>query len=157
MNEYKLLSLDTSTSSTGWAVYINGNLSEYGVLTNGKGDTQSRLHNMIKSIFDLISSYSPAAIVIETPVVVRNPKVQRLLTMIFGAVYGKCVVDHIEFNELRPTEWRKLIDSGKKPRKREELKEWSIKKVKDLFYIENINDDMSDAILIGQAYINSFK
>ena len=39
MNEYKLLSLDTSTSSTGWAVYINGNLSEYGVLTNGKGDT----------------------------------------------------------------------------------------------------------------------
>jgi len=103
---------------------------------------------MVSSIYDLINYYSPAIITIETPVVVRNPQVQRSLTMIFGTVYGKCIHDNIDFQELRPTEWRKLIDSGKKPRKREELKEWSKQRVKDLFELD-VNDDVSDAVLIG--------
>ena len=77
--------------------------------------------------------------------------------MIFGVVYGKCVENEIDFYELRPTEWRKLIDPGKKPRKREELKEWSKQKVKELFNINDVTDDESDAILIGRAYINLFK
>ena len=38
----------------------------------------------------------------------------------------------------------------------EELKEWSKQKVKDLFDIDNVSDDVSDAILIGMAYINMF-
>jgi len=37
------------------------------------------------------------------------------------------------------------------PRKRDELKVWSVNKVKDIFKI-NVNDDESDAILIGLAF-----
>ena len=76
--------------------------------------------------------------------------------MILGAVLGKCLEIKADYCSLRPTEWRKLIDSGKKPNKREELKKWSKQKVLELFDIDNINDDVSDAILIGQAYINMF-
>ena len=44
----------------------------------------------------------------------------------------------------------------KLPRKRDELKAWSKRKVLEKYNITDINDDVSDAILVGQAYINKF-
>ena len=152
----KLLSLDTSSSSTGWALFNNGKLVDYGLITPSNKNAHERLKDMVLGIYETVDQFSPAIIVIETPVVVRNPQVQRLLTMIFGAVYGICIKNNIEFQELRPTEWRKLIDQDKKPKKRDELKEWSKNKVTELFSIKDVSDDVSDAILIGQAYINMF-
>jgi len=112
------------------------------------------MEQMISEIYRLIECYSPTVVVTEMTVVVRNPAVQRMLTMILGAVYGNCVVNDIDYYSLRPTEWRKLIDPGKKPKKRDELKEWSKQKVFELYGIDNVTDDVSDAILIGQAYVN---
>lgn len=151
----KLLALDTSTSSTGWAYFENGKYVVSDVISiKNQKDTDLRMEQMISEIYRLIQCYSPTVVVTEMTVVVRNPAVQRMLTMILGAVYGNCVVKDIDYYSLRPTEWRKLIDSGKKPRKRDELKEWSKQKVYELYGIENVTDDVSDAILIGQAYIN---
>ena len=153
----RILSFDTSSSSSGWAFFIDGRFYKYGVIDlKDNKDTNTRMKEMVSEIYKIIDYYSPAIVTIETPVVVRNPQVQRILTTIFGSVYGKCVEMKIDFYDLRPTEWRKLIDSGKKPRKRNELKEWSKQKVLELFNL-NVNDDIADAILIGQAYINMYK
>ena len=154
--ECKLLALDTSSSSTGWAFFIDGDYKTSSVLISDGANSSERLGDMVSKINGLITVMSPDIVVIETPVVVRNPQVQRILTMIFGAVYGKCISDDIEFQELRPTEWRKLIEPGPKPRKRDELKEWSKVKAKELFDVIDISDDVSDAILIGQAYVNEW-
>lgn len=155
MKSEVLIALDTSTTSTGWAMFKNGILTQAGIIDlKSIKNTSERLERMVTEIYSLLSVYMANTVVIETPVVVRNPQVQRLLTMLYGAVYGKCVDANILFNDLRPTEWRKLIDPGQKPRKREELKAWGLKKVQELFNISNISDDMSDAILIGQAYLN---
>lgn len=72
--KHKLLSLDTSSSSTGWAYYENGKYIKSGVidLKNIK-DTSSRLKLMVEEIYKCIDYYSPTSIVIETPVVLRNP------------------------------------------------------------------------------------
>lgn len=150
---YKLLSLDTSTASTGWALYINGKYIESGCIKIEK--VQNKLSAMVSRLFFLIETKHPDAIIVEEMVVVRNPQVARNLTMILGALYGKCIEENIEWQTLRPTEWRKLVDPGKKPITRKELKEWSKQKAKELFGID-ANDDVSDAILIGQAYINLF-
>lgn len=155
--KHKLLSLDTSSSSTGWAYFENGKYVKSGLINlKSMKDSSTRMTEMTKEIYNLIDHYSPTAVVTEMTVVLRNPAVQRMLTMILGAVFGKCVIHNIEYQTLRPTEWRKLIDTNKKPRKRDELKEWSKSKVKELFYIDDITDDVSDAILIGQAYVNMF-
>lgn len=155
--KHKLLSLDTSSSSTGWAYFENGKYVESGLIDlKAIKDSNVRLEKMVREIYKIIDHYSPAAVVTEMTVVLRNPAVQRTLTMILGAVFGKCADCSIEYQSLRPTEWRKLIDAGKKPKKRDELKEWSKIKVKELFHVEDITDDTSDAILIGQAYINMF-
>ena len=74
--------------------------------------------------------------------------------MILGAIYGKCLDEKIEWYSLRPTQWRKWAkdENEKLPKKREELKEWSKDKVLSLFNI-TVNDDVSDAILIGYGFI----
>ena len=152
MTTTTLLSLDTSTSCSGYAIFKDGKYTQSGCIDLTKCKAE-KFPKMIMELFYLIDSVNPDIIVVEEMVVVRNASVARHLTMILGAIYGKCLENHMSYDALRPTEWRKLIDPGKKPRKREELKEWSRMKVRDLFGI-NVNDDESDAILIGQAYIN---
>ena len=149
----KLMSFDTSTQSTGYAIFVDGKYRRSGCIQISDND---KLTKMIEHIYSLIIHEDPDIIVVEEMVVVRNAQVARHLTMILGAIFGKCLDNGIYYSSIRPTEWRKLIDPGKKPRKRAELKEWSIQKVKELFDIDGISDDIADAILIGQAYINKW-
>ena len=159
ISECKLISLDTSTSSTGYAVYISGKLHRYDLIDFKRiKNTDERIKEMILKIYEIIETEKPQIIVAEMTVVTRNAQAQRNLTMILGSIQGKCLENNIFFSLLRPTEWRKLVNNEKEklPRKREELKQWSKQKVSDILGINDINDDISDAILIGQAYINRF-
>ena len=159
ISECKLISLDTSTSSTGYTVYISGKLHRYDLIDFKRiKNTDERIKEMILKIYEIIETEKPQIIVAEMTVVTRNAQAQRNLTMILGAIQGKCLENNIFFSLLRPTEWRKLVNNEKEklPRKREELKQWSKQKVSDILGINDINDDISDAILIGQAYVNRF-
>ena len=153
----KILSLDTSSKITGYAVFNNGKLIRYSSID--KSDIKNgddRMQDMVRCLIILIEREAPDVVVIEETVVTRNPQTQRMLSMILGAVFGVCVSNHFNYCSLRPTQWRKAVrsDNEKLPRKRDELKLWSINKVAELFDINDISDDISDAILIGQAFIN---
>lgn len=154
------MAFDTSTKSTGYSVFEDGELIRCGYYGHEDiKDTQERMCRMVVDIYNVIEEYSPTIIVWEMPVVLRNPQTQRNLSMLVGAIIGKCAEKDIFFYQFRPAEWRKLVknDGETVPRKRDELKLWGINKVKELFNIEVEKDDESDAILIGQAYINMFK
>lgn len=97
----KLMSLDTSTTSTGWAVFINGEYSYSGCISAKQ--TENKLSYMILSIFNLLNEECPDIVVAEEMVVPRNVQVARNLTMILGALYGKCLEKKIDWNTLRPT------------------------------------------------------
>lgn len=153
----KILSLDTSSKVTGYAVFNNGKLIRYSSID--KSDIKNgdeRMQDMVRCLIILIEREAPDVVVIEETVVTRNPQTQRMLSMILGAVFGVCVSNHFNYCSLRPTQWRKAVrgDDEKLPRKRDELKLWSINKVAELFDINDISNDISDAILIGQAFIN---
>ena len=149
--------MDTSSSCSGWSIFIDGEYSNSGVINCKKiKNTQERLGIMCSALLSFLDQENPDAVVIEMTVVSRNASAQRMLTMILGAVYGWCLVHNVYFEMLRPTEWRALISKEKKGRKRDELKAWSVRKVKELFGID-VTDDESDAILIGLAYINKYK
>lgn len=161
MKECKLLSFDTSTNATGYSIYISGKLQKYELLGfKHIKNTDERIKEMILKIYEIIEKEKPQIVVTEMTVVTRNAQAQRNLTMILGAIYGYCLCNDIFYWSFRPTEWRKLVHrtNEKIPRKREELKQWSIDKVNEFFNISDITitDDISDAILIGQAYINKF-
>ena len=155
----KVLSLDTSTKMTGWSIFIDGEYNDCGLidLSDMKEKAEERIPIMISEIEDTIHEYKPDIIVVETTVVSRNVSSQRLLTMLLGMIWHICIKENIEFQSVRPTEWRSWVSSEKKGNKREELKAWSVNKVKELFGVIPESDDVSDAILIGYGYINRYK
>lgn len=154
-----LLSLDTSTKDTGCAIFENGKYSyskfiDVSIIKN----SEERMSEMIRSIYSLFDEMSPSIVVVELTSVMRNPDTQRKLTMVLGAILGKCIEDGIAYYSYRPTEWRSLVkDDGEKlPRKREELKAWAIDRCHRFGYEDVIDDNQAEAILIGLAYINQW-
>ena len=155
----KLISMDTSSNSTGVAIFIDGILSRHFLIDLKKiKNTDERIAEMIRELYKLLGEEKPDIVVTELTVVTRNAQAQRNLTMILGAIYGKCIEQNIWYHSFRPTEWRSLVDTDKKPsgRKRDNYKEWSMEVVKDLYEIHCLTDDVSDAILIGRGYVNKF-
>lgn len=155
----KLISMDTSSNSTGVAIFVDGVLSRHFLIDlKSIKNTEKRIEQMIYEIYKLIKEEKPDIIVTELTVVTRNAQAQRNLTMILGAIYGKCVENNIWYHSFRPTEWRSLINTDIKPkgRKREDYKNWSLSVVNSVFNINVDSDDVSDAILLGQSYCNKF-
>lgn len=154
----KFVSIDSSTNCSGWSVFIDGKYTKSGVINHKKTDKYEKLFSMIQSLlleFEYGNFKDSLLVICETPVMVTgNAETQRLLSAILGSIMGYCIEHNIEFQEMRPSEWRKYIKSKDEavPRKRKELKEWSKNKVKEMFNKE-VSDDESDAILLGYAYI----
>jgi len=153
-----LLSLDTSTTSTGWAVFQNGIYQDSGVIDEFKKEKNGykRLGLMVKKLLMYIEQLNPDIIVIEKDVVFGNMKVIDMLMKIIGAVYGFCLKNEITYYEFAPSEWRKYVKLQVFGRKRTEFKQASIKYIKDNFDKE-VNDDEADAICVGIAYCKKFK
>ena len=157
----KLMSIDSSSSSSGVCIWINGEYSHHFLVTTDKGlKGDEKLNQMISLLFKVIDKEKPDILVTECTVVLRNPQVQRMLTELLGAIRGKCIDNGISYYSLRPTEWRKTVTNvtGSKPlgRKREDFKAWSLDVVNNTLNIKTDSDDESDSILIGYSYIQSF-
>ncbi len=157
MNSTTLLSLDTSTTSTGWAIFKDGEYQESGVIDDFKKvkNGYERLKLMTKELLDSIGQLKPDIIVIEKDVVFGNMKVIDMLMKIIGAVYGFCLFNGITYYEFAPSEWRKYVKLQAFGRKRDEFKKASIKYIKDNLNMD-VNDDEADAICIGLAYCKKF-
>lgn len=159
LKKYKMVSLDTSSTETGYAYFENGILIESGVINLKKEkDIEIRLEDMCLNIINVLSEYKPETVVIEMTVVERGASTQRLLSEIVGVVRGWALCNYAEFVIFRPSVWRKYVcaEDEKVPKKRADCKLWSMHKVKQLFSIE-VDDNESDAILVGQARINMMK
>ena len=158
MSSITLLSLDTSTTSTGWAIFKDGKYQESGVIDDFKKmkNGHERLKLMTKELLDSIGQLEPDIIVIEKDVVFGNMKVIDMLMQIIGAVYGFCLFNGITYYEFAPSEWRKYVKLQAFGRKRDEFKKASIKYIKDNLNME-VNDDEADAICIGLAYCKKFE
>ena len=156
MNDATLLSFDTSTKDTGCAVFKNGKFTRSLVIdVSTEKNSDVRIDSMIRSIYVLIEESKPFIVVAELTSITRNADTQRKLTMILGAVKGKCVDKNIDFYAYRPSEWRSLVkDKDEKvPRKRQEQKQWALDKCHKIGYENVIDDNEAEAILIGMAYI----
>lgn len=149
----RMLSLDTSTTNTGVALWENGELKYTLSLSTPKDEPRKDMA-MIERIISFIRSTKPDIVICEDLNVVNNIAVAKKLASIIGAINGVCIYNGIFFDKLPPTSWRRYItiDGDKPPRARKDVKLWDIKQVVRLFNILPANDDEADAILIGEAY-----
>ena len=160
----KMLSLDTSSSKTGWAYFLAGRYKKSGVIDldtkeckkKYKDNSDKRIEDMCLAVWDLLQKYKPDIIVIEKLNVSRNMNATRVLSKVIGTVYTYYILtDDCSYFEIQPTQWRSQLgmQSGKK--KRDELKQLSIKYVKNTLG-KDVTDDESDSICQGLAYIKMF-
>lgn len=158
----KLLSLDTSTTTTGYCLYKNARYHQSGILQ--PNNSNADLKNMCIMLWYLLTEINPDIIVIETPSVTKNAHTQRMLVIVFAVAYIWHILQDkdIFFYPIRPTEWRKHCSDDEwrekiKKKKRPQLKQLAVEEVKKLFpSVQLHSDDEAEAILIGLAYIHIF-
>lgn len=167
MKETTLLSLDTSSTKTGWAIFKNGIYKESGVLDwNHIKETDNRLQLMYIKIVQHIEKYQPDILVIEKDVVGSGKRLNmstiNTLIKLIGGIWAYCIQLNMDttmnnsngdfkifYTEYTPAEWRSLV--GIKEHNRDKCKEASIKRIKDIYNLD-VDDNEADAINIGEAY-----
>ena len=160
-----ILSIDASTKSTGWSVYQDNQLLDYGCITASSTDLIKRIHKMTDELKIIIQKYKITKVILEEvrpesgDVGSQNIKTHRALMWLQGALAIMCHDEcgDPEFIYLYPSEWRKVcgIKTGSGI-KRDVVKLRDIEFVKNTFNI-SVNDDIADAIGIGYAYTHPQK
>lgn len=155
--ETKFVSLDTSTTCSGLALYVNGNLNAWAKLTPLKKITiEERMYTMADMIQDKLDEWKPDIVYIETPQGHgANVKLARNLGMMLGVVMGWCASHGVDFNEVAPSQWRKWAGWSQGKLTRSELKQMSIDEVKKRHNID-VGDDVADAINLGYGVLQHF-
>ena len=151
------MSIDASTTSTGIAIFENNKLIKYQCITEDSNkNVLTRILKMTSKIRKIYIQFQPDQIIMEEVLpedVKHNQKVFKALIYLQASI----ILMFYEFKKpvelIVASHWRKIcgIKTGSKI-KREQLKIASQKLVKNIFKID-INNDISDAICIGIAYI----
>lgn len=154
----KMITFDSSTKVTGYAVFENGILKRHGEFDISNIQLMdNRFPVMVRSITDLLNKENPDIIYVEELKVERNAKTARFLSKLIGTIYGWAIAKNVEFNEWPPTVTRKHLgfQQGKNV-KRESLKEQAIAYVKRVHQID-VLEDRAEAICLGDAVIVFFQ
>ena len=156
------LSLDMSTSCTGWCVWENNRIKDYGCIVADKElPLNKRIHKMWAGIAQVLEKYPAINRVVAEDPLPRTSKdtnehTYRALNWLQG--YVGVMLKDSGLNDLEfvfPNEWRSKvgIKTGYN-KKRDVLKVEDMKWVKNQFGID-VNDDIADAIGIGYSSIDS--
>lgn len=150
------LSIDGSTKSTGIAIFEQGKLKYYECIKAIESNTFKRIKKMVKRIRQICQQYHPTDVIMEEILpqdVKRNQNTYKPLIYLQAAVVLELDELGLKVNLFTASHWRSIcgIHTGRGI-KREELKSASIKLVKMIYNIQ-VNDDISDAVCMGIAYV----
>lgn len=149
----RILSIDSSTTSTGWCVYENKPIKYGCICPNKTLEYIDRVIYILKELDALKLKYEPEIIIIEQLAVTRNAKTAQMLAGLQVAIEVMFRQEEYLVIEARPSEWRKYCNI--KGKKREELKQNAVNYIKNKYNIE-VNDDTAESICIVE-YGNSIK
>ena len=160
----KILSLDLSTKSSGWAIFEDTKLIDYGCITSSSTELIKRIKVMVEELKKIIDNNDINKIIAEE---VRpqggfgagNIQTHRALMWLQA---GIAFMLHDNYKNLTlefiyPSSWRAAcgIKNGRGI-KRESQKQQDIDFVKEKFNIF-VNDDIADAIGIGYSQVKTIE
>ena len=157
-NETRFVSLDTSTTCSGLALYVDGKLKDWVKHDRSTNkDPESRMYEMAALITGQLEKWKPDIVYIETPQGHgANVKLARNLGEMLGSVLGWCALHGVEFHEINPSQWRSWCGWNQGKKTRPELKKMSIEEVKKRHGIDE-GDDVADAINLGYGVLMHFE
>lgn len=159
----KILSLDQSTSCTGYSIFDNGELIEYGALKPSKKINDVNMYSMFLKIVELIEKTNPNKILIEDVYMkmqkIYNKKEKKVGTMfnvathkvlsnLQGMLIAYFMLHQIDFEIIHPSSWQKMIKK-KGTVNKDDTKSF----VNEKYSINIKNDNISDSIAIGRFYL----
>jgi Holliday junction resolvasome RuvABC endonuclease subunit len=150
-----ILALDLSSKSSGWSIFEEGELIDYGCVVSTSASNIKRIIAIREGIKEVINKYNVSDIIAEeVRTDYKNAHTYKILTWVQGviAVAAYEINPKINITYIQPSSWRASvgIHTGRGI-KREELKKADVDLVKQLYNID-VNDDIADAILIGKSY-----
>lgn len=164
-----IMSIDASTQSTGWAIFDNQKLINYGCITSTKKNLIERIVYMAGEIDKILNQYPKVDKVIMEEVLPKNeayddgashhsnPKVFKPLMWLQAAINFNLYFKHNKMNVefILPNSWRSKcgISTGRGIH-RDTLKAKDKTFVKEQFNID-VNDDIADAIGIGWSHVKT--
>lgn len=154
----RILSLDLSTRSSGYAIGKDGSLETHGCITASSRDVVKRIIKMRDQLSKIIKDNKIDKIIMEEVRPEYNSHTNKVLmwlqAVIVVAAYQ--IDSNIEYEFIGASEWRAAlkIKQGRGV-KREALKPQDIQYVQNKYGIQ-VNDDQADAICIFDAYWQRF-
>lgn len=156
----KTLSIDASTKNTGIAIFDQGKLIHYECISSSSSDVYKRIKIMTDTIEKLYNTYKPTDIIMQDILpedVKHNQSVFKALIYLQAAIVLMFHKYNINVELYTASHWRSLVNiKTGRGIKRESLKQASQRLIKGIYGIE-VNDDISDAICLGMAYIKQHK
>lgn len=157
----KILALDLSTKSSGWALFEGQTLKDYGCITSSAAALFTRIDKMTEELEKVMDKYNPDKVIAEEVVPEESQKntVRRSKATFKALIYLQAFIAHMVNKKGKTLEftvsssWRKQcgIKTGAGI-KRDSLKKADIAFVKEKYNIE-VNDDIADAICIGYSIV----
>lgn len=146
-----ILALDQASRDSGWSIFIDGQLTDFGHWSFTHDDVAMRIHRLCEEIEKKIDKYHPDLIVIENIQLQQNVEMFQKLAWVQGALLRMCVAKGVKYQLVRPSEWRAECDFLKGHDKHRENQ----KKIAQTWVMETFGQkctqDESDAICIGYA------
>lgn len=154
----KVVSFDTSTTRSGWAVYENGDYKKSGLidLSRSRKDAPERIDIMCREILKILTKEKPDIVVVEKLNVSRNLNTVRELCRVLDVCYFYSLLSgNCRFLEMSPSEWRSGIGLKAKYGQRQKYKQLA-KDYANKFFKNGIGEDESEAICIGASYVSQY-
>ncbi len=154
-NGYRIIGLDQSSQNIGVSIYDNGSLVYYD-LYRIVGELNCRMAKWFTFMQDtVIKQWEPDLIIFEDTQYqeVAGASTFRIVSEILGVGVAVATLNNINFTTVLSKVWKsefQISGSNRMAQKRN-----SMKRVKEYFNIE-VNDDVSDAILIGLWGVHKF-
>lgn len=166
-----LLSIDGSTTATGWAVFNceTKELLDYGVFKSDLEDRRDRIRFMINGIKETIQKYKPSHIVMEdVPPSINNSSTVLSLGVLQGGVLGLSFFEEISIDWTLVPVWHSdldFYDGTKEGKSSDNMKRKSIEFANSKYGLKLIyksksskfnEDNQADAICIGCHYLGDY-
>ena len=147
----RLLSLDQSSHITGWAIFEDEKLVEYGKFNLIAEDIGERLWNYRQEIEKLIKKYNPDKVAFEDIQMqgqINNVVTYRILAEIIGVTQEYMVEIKMPYEIVSSNTWKSKLDI--KGKQRAEQKKNAQKYILDK-YGKQVTQDEADAICLGTS------
>lgn len=152
--ERRILALDQSSHTSGYAIFINGTLKDFGHFTFNDDDIGIRLLKIKKSVLNLIENYQITELVIEDiqlqSNIANNVSTFKVLAEVFGVLYELATELNLKFTAILAISWKNGLKI--KARQRLQQKQETQQLVYTLYNIKATQDE-SDAICLGAYYL----